>query len=152
MAAEAVPTHRVRGDCERRVGKRLAARLEWIRETPGAETYGWDAHHREVARCREEGVPPPAPNVAAWIEDGWTPGEPLHEALVEHEQLRRILGDAAMDGPSALVLDWPAGWCGRSLAVHRAIVVRHLDELERIESEERGGDPFAFLAALRGGR
>lgn len=124
---------------ERRVGKRLAERLRWLRETPGADTHGPEAWEAEAARCRADGDEPP--DRAAWLaasrDAGWEPLDDLHVDLLRYERLRASLGDAAVEGPCGPVVAWPAGWGAWSLAEHRETIARHWDELEAIRAEER---------------
>lgn len=126
-------------DRERRVGKRLADRLRWLRETPGAETLtpeAWDAAAREAAA---EGLPPPDRDewVAHCIDEGWEPFDDLHLDLLRYERMRGRLGDLSVEGASGPVLDWPAEWGAWSLAEHRATIADHWDELEDIREAER---------------
>lgn len=82
-------------------------------------------------------MPSPAADVASWRADGWTPLDPLHELLCDHERARHDLGDAAVEGPSGPVLDWPEGWDAQSLAEHRRIVAAHFKLSWAIRDAER---------------
>lgn len=52
--------------------------------------------------------------------------------------LRRDCGDAAIEGPSGPVVEWPSAWGAWSLAEHRQVIARHFHEQERIALEEAG--------------
>lgn len=121
-----------------RVGKRLTDRLRWLREEPGADTYGPEAWQREALRCAQDGDPPPDRD--EWMERssaaGWAPLDALHEELLSFEAGRAALGDLAMDGSCGPVLEWPSGWGAWSLVEHRRAISAHWKELERIQLDE----------------
>lgn len=125
---------------ERRLGKRLRERLEWLRETPGADSFGPEAWEREAARCREEGLC--EPDREEWLRDsaeaGWAPLDPCHVELLAYERLRARIGDLAMEGPAGPPLEWPAAWGRWSLAEHRATIAEHWEEFAEIRAQERG--------------
>lgn len=125
-------------DRERRVGKRLDARLRWVRETPGAETLSPEAWEAEARQCAEDGIDPPDRDewIAAARDAGWEPMDPMHLDLIHYEHLRDRLGDVVVEGASGPVLEWPRAWGSWSLAEHRATIARHWGELDEIQREE----------------
>lgn len=60
--------------------------------------------------------------------------EPLHHELLLYEAARRRLGDAAVDGSSGPIVEWPYGrW---ALADHRSLIFEHFEKLGAIYREE----------------
>lgn len=120
------------------LGKRLADRLRWLRETPGVETLSPEAWEAEAARCREEGVPEPprGPWIDHAVSEGWTPVDPFHVELLDYETFRRVCGDVAAESEVGPVIEWPAEWGPRHLVLHRREIAHHFRECERIAEEE----------------
>lgn len=115
--------------------------MEWIRETPGAESYGPEAWRVEAQRCAGDGIEPPS--FSEWMDDsrdaGWSPFDPLHVELLHYERLRGDLGDAAMDSASGPPIEWSLAWGAWTLAEHRAEIAKHWRELGEIRAAERRG-------------